>query len=246
MTAVVDRSRVDTSSTPLNVVSELALQAQPVFNFRVTESFPFEPQFGYRFQQIEPASGTPEDASTLPIVDRPVGFQETRARLSFGEVKRWISRGSVSVLLESLQGMIEQEPSRSSTRRIGVVHRGTGNRDDWRGRSEKIDSFHTLQTGWNGYSAPAPSGAAIKTAKLFLAQLQSKDLRPDRIKPAAVGGIGVTFRKDRRKSYVEFYNNGTVYVLFSEGTPEPETRQIRPTIRDYLSAIEEIQGYLNG
>ena len=60
------------------------------------------------------------------------------------------------------------------------------------------------------------------------------DRAPDRLKPSVVGGIGVTFKINDRKCYVEFYNNGTVYALFSDGLSDPETYQIRPTAQDYL------------
>lgn len=115
----------------------------------------------------------------------------------------------------------------------------------WKVIFEKLESYSTLTTGWDGYGARPPEKAAIVSAKLFLSQLAERDRVPDRIKPSVVGGIGITFKLRQRKCYVEFYNNGTVYALFADGEAEPETCQVPPTAHNYKILIKEIQGYLN-
>ena len=78
----------------------------------------------------------------------------------------------------------------------------------------KIDSFKALAKGWDSYNADPPSEAAMRTARILIGE----GLRPDRLCPSVVGGIGLTFKaKDpqgtRDYTYVEIYNNNTVYRM---------------------------------
>jgi hypothetical protein len=115
----------------------------------------------------------------------------------------------------------------------------------WQELFEKLDSYLGLAVGWDGYSASPPSVTAVNMAKEFLALLHESDLEPTRLKPSVACGIGLTIRKGQRKGYVEFYNDGTVCALFSDGHSEPITRQVTVTRDDYLALIGEIREYLN-
>jgi hypothetical protein len=157
-----------------------------------------------------------------------------------------LRREAVSETISSLQSEAENEQTRNRLSRETFwalfKHRALSG---WNAIFEKLESFSKLRTGWDGYSARAPEKAAILSAKLFLSQLTESGRVPDRIKPSVVGGIGITFRSNQRKCYVEFYNNGTVYALFSDGQTEPETCQVPPTAQNYKVLIKAIQGYLN-
>jgi len=48
-----------------------------------------------------------------------------------------------------------------------------------------------------------------------------------------------------RKVYVEFYNDGRVYALASDGETDPKIKQIRPKYSGYLNLIRDIRKYLN-
>lgn len=109
---------------------------------------------------------------------------------------------------------------------------------------ENLDGFSALKDRWDGYEAPRPNDSAIRTARTFLSVLEDSELVPSRLKPSVIGGVGVTFKKEKRKAYVEFYNNGTVYVLFS-GRGEPTTQQIKPTSFHFDQLVETIQDFLN-
>ncbi len=115
----------------------------------------------------------------------------------------------------------------------------------WQDLFEKIDSWLGLAPGWDGYSASPPSSLAVEGAKEFLTLLRGSELEPARVRPSVANGIGLTVRKGRRKVYVEFYNDGTVYALFSDGESEPETRQIQARQDDYLALIGQTREYLN-
>jgi hypothetical protein len=121
----------------------------------------------------------------------------------------------------------------------GVENKG------WRTLYVKLESFSQLEDGWNSYSAPRPTNVAITNAREFLDVLCTADMRPNRITPSAVGGIGVTFRVGERKSYVEFLNAGRAYVLFSDGIGEPEISEISGGYQDYVQLIGDIRKYLN-
>jgi hypothetical protein len=118
-------------------------------------------------------------------------------------------------------------------------------KDAWNDLKAKVDSFSELADGWNSYSAPRPARIAIRNVREFLDVLFAANMKPNRIRPSAVGGIGVTFRRGEKKSYVEFLNSGSTYALFSDGVEEPQVREISGEYRDYLRLTGEIRKYLN-
>ena len=115
----------------------------------------------------------------------------------------------------------------------------------WQDLFEKLDSWRGLAPGWDGYSASPPSSLAIENAKEFLTLLCGSELVPARVRPSVASGIGLTIRAGRRKVYVEFYNDGTVYALFSDGESELETRQVQGKQDDYSALIGQTREYLN-
>jgi hypothetical protein len=109
----------------------------------------------------------------------------------------------------------------------------------------KLDEMKRLQEGWNGYSAPVPSGAAIDTARSFLSILSSENYEPTKLAPSAVGGVGITRKEGGRRVYVEFFNDGEVFALFSDRKAEPVSKQVLPGDRRYRALLKEIKEYLN-
>jgi hypothetical protein len=128
---------------------------------------------------------------------------------------------------------------------IGFPRSHQGECDRYESLVGQLRSFVDLADGWDSYRAPAPQSVAVSQAECFLNQLSQADILPSRLSPSVVGGIGVTFREGQRKSYVEFYNNGTVCVLFSDGESEPRTQQVESTQGGYASLLAEIREYLN-
>jgi hypothetical protein len=73
--------------------------------------------------------------------------------------------------------------------------------------NQKLEKMKTLQKGWNSYKADPPSIEVIEAVKQFVILLP-----PDRVEPSAMGGIGVTYYRNNRKAYVEFYNKGNCKI----------------------------------
>jgi len=92
--------------------------------------------------------------------------------------------------------------------------------DPW---SAKLQSFAELSAGWDGYNAEPPSSEAIASARQLLA---SADLPPTRVAPSVIGGVGITFKKNGRKAYLELTNAGPVSLLLSDGVSEPHTEPV--------------------
>ena len=82
-------------------------------------------------------------------------------------------------------------------------------------------------------------------AENFLAQLLSMNIEPSRLAPSAVGGVGLTRRKNDRRVYVEFFNNGKIYALFSDGVTEPISREIPAGRQGFLKLIGDMGTYLD-
>lgn len=117
-----------------------------------------------------------------------------------------------------------------------------GSFDAWRA---KLTGMERLVEGWNGYSAPAPSKAALVTAHGFLSNLANARFEPSRVAPSAVGGVGITHKRTHRRVYVEFFNEGAVCALFSDNESEPRSKQVKAGYHEFREFIKEIKEYLN-
>ena len=110
--------------------------------------------------------------------------------------------------------------------------------------NRKLEQLRSLGDAWNGYDSPAPSNASIVTAKAFLSTLGT-DFEPSRLAPSVSGGIGITHKKGTRRVYVEFFNDGDVCVLFSDGETPPRSRRVKPSQVYFKRLTEEIREYLD-
>jgi hypothetical protein len=111
---------------------------------------------------------------------------------------------------------------------------------------QQLESFAELQAGWNSYSAPTPSQAAINNAKALVVEAIDLGLAIERVEPSAMGGIGVTFEAEPKEVVVEFYNNGTAHALFAnDKTVEMSTRSVRCDASGYRLLIDEVGKFLN-
>jgi hypothetical protein len=117
----------------------------------------------------------------------------------------------------------------------------------WDDLFQKLNSYSQLKDGWNSYAAPRPSLTAISNARNFLNVLYVvAKLLPNRVRPSSVGGIGITFRNQGRKAYVEFLNNRRTHVLLSDGVGDPETYEASEGCEAFLKLVADIRRYLNG
>jgi hypothetical protein len=107
--------------------------------------------------------------------------------------------------------------------------------DPW---AAKLDSFGELAVGWDGYKAEPPASRVIGAAKQFLA---ASELSPTRVAPSVVGGVGVTFKKNGRKAYIEWTNAGPVSLLLSDGVNDPHAE---PVSVDDPAVPGKIRGFL--
>lgn len=112
---------------------------------------------------------------------------------------------------------------------------------------EQISEFTKLEKGWNSYSAPAPTSAAIENAKSLVTLACDSDMIPERVEPSAMGGVGVTFSHGQREVAVEFYNTGKAHALFvNDATSDMTTRGVRADLSGYRQLLEEVRTHLYG
>lgn len=114
--------------------------------------------------------------------------------------------------------------------------------DKWQ---QKLDRMSGLHSGWNGYEAPVPSSTAIATARGFLAHLLKEKYEPSRVAPSAEGGVGLAHKSGNRRVYVEFFNDGAVYALFSDSETPPSSRRINVGFQEFRDLVVQIKDYLD-
>jgi len=115
---------------------------------------------------------------------------------------------------------------------------------EWQELESRIREFR-MRLGWDGYNAAPPSEKAVGKAIDFLKALRVCAFLPARVTSSVVGGIGISFRNESRKVYVEFYNSGAACVLFSDGVSEPEVTDVETTYGGFLSTISQARRYLD-
>ncbi len=112
---------------------------------------------------------------------------------------------------------------------------------------EQVSELGKLKEGWNSYSAPAPTPAAISSAKVLLTLAVDAGVVPDRIEPSAMGGVGMIFTAGSREVAVEFYNAGNAHALFSDSITEAlDTRPVMLDVEGYNKFLEEVRQHLYG
>lgn len=111
---------------------------------------------------------------------------------------------------------------------------------------QRVNDFRNLAAGWNGYSAPRPSEGAIITTQNLIEHLLDDNMKPKRVDPSVIGGVGVTHRSQNRKVFVEIFNNGRVYALFSDGVSDPLTKEVVPGYASFKALAQEMRDYLDG
>jgi hypothetical protein len=112
---------------------------------------------------------------------------------------------------------------------------------------ERACELGKLNKGWNSYSAPAPTSAAIGKAKTLLTRASVAGIVPERIEPSAMGGVGVTFAAGSREVAVEFYNAGNVHALFSDSETESlDTAPVALGVEGYDRLLQQVRRYLYG
>jgi hypothetical protein len=102
----------------------------------------------------------------------------------------------------------------------------------------QLGTFAELPFGWDGYRAEPPAAGVISDAKRFLA---TADLSPTRVAPSVSGGVGITFKKNGRKAYLELTNAGAVSLLLSDGVNDPHAE---PVSVDDPALPAKVRGYL--
>jgi hypothetical protein len=117
--------------------------------------------------------------------------------------------------------------------------------DEMNQLQSRLSKIGSLSAGWDGYSAPAPSSSALRIAKDLLKTFCREDFAPKRVSPSAVGGVGITHKRKTRKIYIEIYNNGEVYALFSDGISEPDVKQVELDEQSLLRLVRAMRVYLD-
>lgn len=88
------------------------------------------------------------------------------------------------------------------------------------------DYLSSLKPDWDTYGADAPSERAIETAKSFLDELGENNPDPSRIAPSAEGGVAVTFASGTRTYMIEFFNDGDISTVWSDGRGRVDAEEI--------------------
>jgi hypothetical protein len=151
----------------------------------------------------------------------------------------------VTVQMKRLEPQVrcDEQPSPEGSR---IQPGDVQSSDPWQKWLALLETFRALKQGWNSYTAPAPNETALCIARMFLAELRALGSEPTRLAPSAMGGVAITQRKGARKGFVEFYNDGRVYALFSDRKGEMRVIPVQADSSSFRKLIMEVRDFLNG
>ncbi|MBI2435778.1 MAG: hypothetical protein HYV26_23225 [Candidatus Hydrogenedentes bacterium] len=110
----------------------------------------------------------------------------------------------------------------------------------------RLDRMSTLTSGWDSYGAEPPSQQAITNARAFVALLESENILPVTVLPSSAGGVGITFEEQNLQAFVEFRNDGSKALMFSDfDSEETELVSIPERETNPQSIVRRIQEFLN-
>ncbi|MBV9500448.1 MAG: hypothetical protein JO138_13835 [Acidobacteriaceae bacterium] len=109
---------------------------------------------------------------------------------------------------------------------------------------EHLDLTASLNEGWNGYGAEAPSGLARQITAQVLGSLEQVLLPPDHLRPSAEGGIGLSFVNRDKRAVIEIYNSGEVAAATYSNEGAPEIWELEASQDQILDTIARIRVYL--
>ena len=118
-----------------------------------------------------------------------------------------------------------------------------------RAQLARLESFRTLQPGWDSYDAAPPNEVAIENARHILHVLWVSEAAPPlrQISPSVEGGIAVVFTgHDKKYADIECFNNGDILAITSNGSTEPSVWSLNKEGGSIRHAIEKLNAFFNG
>lgn len=86
---------------------------------------------------------------------------------------------------------------------------------EWYERARaKINEFSSFSKNWTSYNCQPPSGNSIEISHAVLSELAKRNLKPQRIAPAADGGVVFRITKDALLVRIVVENDGILLVAF--------------------------------
>lgn len=116
--------------------------------------------------------------------------------------------------------------------------------DAWTAQAqEALDRLSTFPDGWDGDGTEAPNPTALAHARRALAVCVSLSLRPDRIAPAAEGGVMLSFYVGKRYGDLELFNTGEILAVTSPGPDGtgPQVWEVTDDETAIRSALETLR-----
>ena len=107
---------------------------------------------------------------------------------------------------------------------------------------EKIDSYSSLEKGWDSYRADPPNELSRNNAKKFLELCIKLDFIPYRVCPTAMGGMAMTWKENSEKVFMEFYNTGKIYYLAAHEEDSTNDVIVKEVI-EYDKGLQEIMEF---
>ena len=114
----------------------------------------------------------------------------------------------------------------------------------YRDACDKLQSFRSLEAGWNGFEAEPPSDMAITQARKVLRVLHELRFKPTRIDPSAEGGVGLTFLAGDLYGDIECFNSGEILAATSDRIHDPDVWELGATDSEIAATVQRIRTHV--
>ncbi len=91
---------------------------------------------------------------------------------------------------------------------------------------------------------PKPSKRAVMLSNMGINLAEGLDFQPHLIVPTAEGGIGLAYRRGCMYGDIEFFNDGEVVALTSNGSGLPYSWMVEPTRDGIAGALNILREFI--
>ncbi len=132
------------------------------------------------------------------------------------------------------------------SRRGSASYRDLAPGVDWQKAAlDKLRQLAVLPPDWDTQGASPPSARTLLFAECFTRLLFAANLRPRSISPSVEEGVAFNFRAPSKYAAVEFLNDGSVGLVFSEAGRQPAVECIESEESRLRAAIDQLRDFLS-
>lgn len=111
---------------------------------------------------------------------------------------------------------------------------------------DRCENLGALAANWDSYGAEAPNAKARYWAGEALIKVHRLGVAAPRIAASVENGIGLTLRKGSKSATIEFFNDGDIVAVRSDGAAMPVAWDVATDPKSIEAALYQMRDFVYG